>query len=483
MEEGERMHSSSGSIYRRVTLALVGVSVLTLVIVAVFFYGFLGRYVVEREQERLRDHATEVARQVEGVQSQETAPGPPAWRMLRLLLEVDLQVLPKGAGISILRGEEVLATAGSVPELLAPSEIQDLAGGVGTRRAIVGQEEVSLLLAAARVHLQEGGEGVVVVTLPREEAVAGRSGLFRVLLVPGIVGVGVAVFVGLVLAAWLVRPLKRLADAARTIGRGSYEHPVTGSFPGEVYELASSLETMRTEVWRSERSLRGFVASAAHELRTPLTSIQGFSQALLDGTASTEEEKSRSAAAIQKESGRLRRLVDALLILSRFDSREFKPNLAVVDVAGVVREEIDALVEGGSVQAGRIEIEISGETELTTDQDMLRQVVSNLLRNAVQYGGGEPIRVRLGRRGEAFSLEVLSGGGNLLPDEADRVFERFFRGSASGGVEGFGLGLPLVREICRVLGGEVTVHVESDATVFRVRLPAVQEKVGVESSP
>ena len=88
----------------------------------------------------------------------------------------------------------------------------------------------------------------------------------------------------------MTRPLRRLvARRRRHRARSPYGQPVTGSYPGEVQELADSLETMRQEVQRSEESLRGFVSSAAHELRTPLTSIQGFSQALLDGTAGTPE--------------------------------------------------------------------------------------------------------------------------------------------------------------------------------------------------
>src|SRR5680860_173031 len=173
MGEAETLHTSSGSIYRRVTFALVGVSALTLVIVALFFYGFLGRYVVEREQGRLRDHAAEVARQVESVQSQEAAPGPPPWRMLGLLLQVDLQVLPPGAGILILQGREVLVTAGSIPRLLSPAEIDGLMEAGGSRVLSMGHEEIPTLLAAAPVRLEGQSEGVVLVALPRSEAVAG----------------------------------------------------------------------------------------------------------------------------------------------------------------------------------------------------------------------------------------------------------------------------------------------------------------------
>ena len=88
----------------------------------------------------------------------------------------------------------------------------------------------------------------------------------------------------------------------------------------------------------------------------------------------------------------IRRLVDALLTLSRFDSREFHPNLSAVNVADIVQEEVDIMEEDGSLDADRIHTDVFGGTGLVTDPDMLRQVVNNLLRNAAQYGGEVKVR-------------------------------------------------------------------------------------------
>jgi signal transduction histidine kinase len=255
------------------------------------------------------------------------------------------------------------------------------------------------------------------------------------------------------------------------MAQGVYDRPVSGSYPGEVEELAVSLEAMRREVQRSEDSLRGFVASAAHELRTPLTSIQGFSQALLDGTAATQEQQQRSAAAIYRESARLQRLVDALLILSRYDSREFTPSLSLTDVGGIVREEVERLEQAGLVERGRVEVTVVGDARAVTDPDVMRQIVGNLLRNAVQYGGEDRIEARVGVEGERLVLEVANGGRPLSADERARIFERFFRGRGARSTEGFGLGLPLVREMCEVLGGRVDLVGQGPATVFRVTIP------------
>jgi len=246
---------------------------------------------------------------------------------------------------------------------------------------------------------------------------------------------------------------------------------VTGTYPGEVQELANSLEVMRREVRRSEDSLRAFVGSAAHELRTPLTSIEGFSQALLDGTASSDEERRRSAAAIYRESTRLRRLVGALLTLSRYDSGEFHPNNTRVSVKALAEEEVDRQVQTGLAVPGRVGLDFSSDGWMITDADMLRQVIANLLENAVQYGGEDPIEIGGGESGSSMVLTVKNGGMPLTVDEKARLFDRFFRGREALGKEGFGLGLALVREICAVLGGRVELVGSGPATIFRVTLP------------
>lgn len=466
-----------GSIRRRVTLALVGVSVLTLLAVGSFFYGFLGRYVVGQKQDQMFQHTVEVAHQVSAIWSQVQFRPVGGVAVLRTVLQIDMQVLPRGAGITLFQeGGRVLLgsgpprTQGEQAARLYP-EALELAKNGPAAATFPLQGDTRLIVAASPVDLGVDGEGLVVLTLPTSDAVSDRRGLLRVLLASGALAVGLAVLVGLGLGAWIARPLKRLSASARSMAAGAHEEPVAGGYPGEVYELAASLEHMRREVLRSEASLRGFVAAAAHELRTPLTSIQGFSQALLDGTAATPEQRRRSAATIYRESGRLRRLVDALLTLSRFDSREFMPNRAAVDAAAVVREQVEALAEAGLVDPDRIRVDCRADTTLVTDGDMFRQVVANLLHNAVQYGGDDPVDVVLAGNTAELTLTVANGGPPLATADRSRVFERFFRGPHGQRTEGSGLGLSLVKEICEVLGGRVELLPETPRTVFRVTMP------------
>ena len=299
------------------------------------------------------------------------------------------------------------------------------------------------------------------------------------LLLSAIIAVVVAIGVGWGLASWLARPLRRLSAAAQGLAAGHFDTPVTGSYPGEVQELANSLETTRAEVQRSQASLRGFVASAAHELRTPMTSIQGFSQALLDGTAAEPEEQRSAAAAISRESARLQRTLDALLTLSRYDSREFHPTLVPVAIDRLVREEVDSLVQAGWTAAERIE------------RHGRAGGGSHHRPRHASPGSGQPaaerraVRRRRPRRGLGadgrtgeITVDVVNGGEPLTAEERARVFERFYRGRSARSAEGLGLGLALSREICEALGGRIEL-VESDlATRFRVSIPKVPPATG-----
>jgi signal transduction histidine kinase len=467
------------SIRWRLALALVGACVFTLIVVGVVFYFFVGGYVVDRQKTEILDQTVLVAQQLDslggvGVETSGT-------KVLNALLKNELKALPANAGIIVYEGATVAGKAGSIPARLgtvarlkvSAETIGGTAPGVAVVRPVIGATAPRnrVLVAVAPFQLSSSPHGLVVITLAVSDAFAARQGLLRVLFLSGAIAVAVAIVVGLGLGSWLSRPLRRLSLAAHRMAGGVYDRPVIGSYPGEVQELALSLETMRLEVQRSEDSLRGFVASAAHELRTPLTSIQGFSQALLDGTAATQDQQRRSAAAIYRESARLQRLVDALLTLSRYDSGEFHPSLSTTDVGTIVREEADRLVQAGLVEPARIEVVVSGDPHALTDRDMVRQITGNLLRNAVQYGAEDRIEARLAVVGQDLVLDVMNRGPQLAADERARIFERFFRGREARHTEGFGLGLTLVREMCEVLGGRIELVGEGPATVFRVTLP------------
>ncbi len=483
------------SLRPRLMGALVGVALFTVGVVGAVYYLFLGDYVLDRQEAALLHEATATAEQIENVV--ELLPGGGMGsHMLSMFLRTRVEALPKGAGIVLFGKDEILAGAGRIPVRREPLErLRDMAEqvarghpGSGRLLAELGgpNDATTVLFASVPLRLPDGTEGLAVVTLPRSEALSLRTDVFKVLGISAAVAAAVAALVGWGLAAWLARPLRRLSAAAHDLAQGRYDEGIAGSYPGELQELADSLEHSRKEIKHSQDSLRAFVATAAHELRTPLTSIQGFSQALLDGTASDEELRQRAAVAINKESLRLQRLIDALLTLSRYDSREFRPRLAPVALEALIREEVSALVQAGWTEAQRVAVSVEKGLQVVTDGDMLRQALANLLRNAVQYGqqGKDgPVGVEAYSSADRIFIEVWNQGPPPPWPERGRLFERFYRGSASKQGEGLGLGLALTKEICRLLGGAVELLDRETETRFRITLPLVGTGVSAPGCP
>ena len=480
------------SIRWRLVAVLAGVSLFTLLVVGAVFYFFLGDYLLERNKDLLLDQALEVAEQVQGVEESLRVDVLEA-KVITALLRADLQVLPAGAGIAVFKGPQSGGEGGHrAGQAGIPGTHAGRGRGAGSRGGRQrrgrgrsrrrGRPEGDRAPGRAPVELSDGTEGLAVVTLARADAFAARTGVFRALLISGVIAIVLAVLVGLGLGAWMTRPLRRLSAAARRMAAGLVR---AARRPARIRARCRSWPTAwrpcarRCE--RSEESLRGFVASAAHELRTPLTSIQGFSQALLDGTADTPEQQQRSAAAIHRESTRLRRLVDALLTLSRYDSREFRPTMTSVDVDALVAEEVERLVQAGP---GRTADASPCTAEPGTHGDHRRATccgrwLPTCCATPCSTGANDPVTVRVDADGRDLTLEVANGGEPLDRGRESADLRTLLpRRRPAGGWTGSGSASRWCGRSASVLGGRVELVEEGPLTRFRVTLPCAARGAG-----
>ena len=233
---------------------------------------------------------------------------------------------------------------------------------------------------------------------------------------------------------------------------------------------------------RSEEKMRQFIADASHELRTPLTTIRGFAELYRQGAAREPAQVESLVKRIEDEAARMGLLVEDLLLLARLD--EERPlNRTPVELRVLA---VDAVSAARAVAPDRdVTLEVaeeSGPLLVSADEHRLRQVIGNLMTNALTHTpAGTPVRLRLSAAGADAVLEVKDAGPGLAPEQAERVFERFYRvdsartrrgGQLNGAASGTGLGLAIVAALVAAHGGRVEVESEpGEGATFRVIIP------------
>ena len=216
---------------------------------------------------------------------------------------------------------------------------------------------------------------------------------------------------------------------------------------------------------RKERALAlmrsEFVASVSHELRTPLTQIRMFAETLLLDRVRSDEERRRALAVIDQETRRLSNVVENVLQFSRGERGTLRIARHRVDVAAALRETIELFAPIAASRSARITLEAGESIDANVDEGAVRQIVLNLLDNAVKYGpDGQEIIVRAERDGGALRIIVDDEGPGIPPRERGRVFSRYYRlrREPERAIAGAGIGLSVVRELAALHGGGARVE-------------------------
>jgi two-component system OmpR family sensor kinase len=326
--------------------------------------------------------------------------------------------------------------------------------------------------------------GTTIVAIPLRDVDQALGRLLRVeLLVSG--GVLLAL---LALAWWVVRiglrPLDRIGMTAGAIARGDLSRRVEpATEDSEVGRLGLALNAMLGQIERafgereaSEDRLRNFIADASHELRTPLASIRGYAELFRIGATREPEEVEQAMTRIEDEATRMGALVDDLMTLARLDKL---PRTAAEPVS-LSALATDAAADACAAAPDRdISLHAEGAAMVRGDPDRLRQVIANLMRNAIVHTPpGTPIELTLSRDGTDVVIEVRDHGAGL-PDGAEAaVWDRFWRaeGGRERGKAGAGLGLAIVAAIVDAHGGTVAArNAPGGGASFTVRIPALED--------
>jgi len=277
-----------------------------------------------------------------------------------------------------------------------------------------------------------------------------------------------------------LRPLEKMGAVAQDIAAGDLSRrvePATGKTEIGRLGLAlngmlSQIESAFAERTASNRRLRRFVADASHELRTPLTSIRGYSEMLRRGASDSPADSDLARRRIEEESIRMTGLVDDMLVLARLD--QGRPlELEPVDLQAIAT---DAVADARAVAPQRdIKLTSSGSVVVNGDDTRLRQVLGNLVRNAIVHTPPQtPIDINLSTEDSVAKLSVTDHGPGLPVEDTDRIFEPFYRADPSRSRDsgGAGLGLSIVSAVVTAHGGHVKVReTEGGGATFEVELP------------
>ncbi len=277
----------------------------------------------------------------------------------------------------------------------------------------------------------------------------------------GPTGVGLAALAVLagvfVLAAGLVMvrggagPLRAVMDAADRVADGDYTVRVREHGPPPVRALAHAFNAMTERLAHADRQRRDLMADVAHELRTPLSVLQGRLEGLLDGVYPRDD---RQLAALLEETQVLSRLIEDLRTLALDDAGALRLEREPTDLVRLVRDT----ARGFEPEAARHGVTLAvttalADAELELDPVRIRQVLSNLLSNALRHTpAGRGVTVAVEAAVSGCSVSVADAGDGIAPEDVDRIFDRFYKGEAS---RGSGLGLTIARRLVAAHGGEI----------------------------
>lgn len=339
-------------------------------------------------------------------------------------------------------------------------------------------------MASAEITLSDGNSiGVVHMWVYGSDLLLSKADQefrmqsYQAMALAAVLSVALACVIGVLFARGLVRPINRITKTAQAIKEGDLSARVNLEGKDEIAEMGKTFDAMAESVESNQELERRLTTDVAHELRTPLMAIQSTVEAIMDGVFKADEERLNT---INIEVQRLSRLVDAILKLSRLESRSTPMNEEVVDVGELIRPLVmshEAFVTDAGLT---LEYESEPDVVVYADRDMLRQATANLISNAVRYTPAPgKISVSVKSGDVMAAIAVRDTGIGLSPEERRMVFKRFWRAEESRQRQsgGLGVGLAVVKEIVDRHGGWVQVEGrKGEGSCFTIHIPLYDEQ-------
>lgn len=287
------------------------------------------------------------------------------------------------------------------------------------------------------------------------------------------------------------RPINELKNGVEEISKGNYNVKIESHDPcdlGFIGLLVNSFNEMARKLQAAEKTKAEYeenrkllIANISHDLKTPITSVQGYIEAILDGVVTSPEKVNKYLRTIYQNTVYVDKLIDDLFLFSKLDLQKMEFNfedIAIRPFMADLMEEFKFELEERQVDflyANQME----GDCLVRIDRKRLYQSFKNILGNAVKYGGGRDLEIKINmeRRGDYIAIDIRDNGPGIPKDKLSHVFDRFYRidNERTKDLMSTGLGLAIAKELVQAHGGSITVtSLESEGSCFTIRLPVIK---------
>ncbi|MBR3755583.1 MAG: hypothetical protein IKK48_00600 [Firmicutes bacterium] len=265
-----------------------------------------------------------------------------------------------------------------------------------------------------------------------------------------IIAITIALSLALYFANRIAKPIKAITRSAAEMGRGHYGVQFKGGTYTEINDLAATLSHASRELEKTDMYQKDLIANVSHDLRTPLTMIKSYAEMIRDLSGDNPQKRDAHLAVIIEETDRLNNLVTDMLNMSRLQNRTITLERCDFDLKEITEGLLSSYELLCEQEGYHISFTSADSLIVNGDQDKIKQVLSNLINNAVKYcGEDKKIIINLRKSGRKARCEITDHGAGIAPDELSRVWERYYKSSTHHvrQVEGSGLGLSIVKEI------------------------------------
>ena len=456
---------------KRFTITLATI-LLSFTFAGVFLYNFLGNYIMDTKGAMMQEHAEKVR------------------ELTALLLDADNSYVEKLYFSTLASSSDSLQAAVFVTDTTGMVVISSgtyNAPKVGTMienhitKQVQNGETVreisnfgngfsqQVLTVAMPFTYKEKNNGGIYLVASLPEIYSSRAELFQKFIIAGLIGLLFAFIATFLLSKMFSRPIRKMKAIVEKIADGQFEERVSIKSDGELMELADSINAMADSLSQLEEMRSSFVANVSHELRSPLTSIMGYIDGMLDGTIEKKEQE-KYLQIVKDETKRLTRLVNSLLTASRYEDKQVQLSRGIFDINELVR--VTVLGFEAPVTEKSIEIFVSFHSEnlfVKGDEDSYKQVVTNLIDNAVKFTPEHgKIKITSYKAMGKVYVSVNNTGTVISREDMKHLFDRFYKTDASrGDKKGTGLGLYIVKNILLKQGQNIAVQSdELNGTTF-----------------